>query len=146
MDNSSSDEFADIRSLPPITLHLLLDTDAEPEDIEKATLDLRDSISSSAMPITPTVPISDDLPTGAKPGSALEWGTIILALGGSGGTLAALLGLLKEWLHVRGNATIRVKISDDEIELTGASRPERSGVIEAFIQRHDNPTAPKVTP
>jgi len=75
-------------------------------------------------------------PAGTRGGSALELGALLIGLGGSGALLPVLAGLAQDWLNRRQSGTIRMKIGDDEIELTATSDELRRRALEEFLRRH----------
>ncbi len=61
---------------------------------------------------------------------------LLIALGGSGATLPVLVGLIRDWLMRRGSGVIRLKIGDDEVELTNASSTTQQRALDEFLRRH----------
>ncbi|WP_434482080.1 hypothetical protein OG585_52300 (plasmid) [Streptomyces sp. NBC_01340] len=59
-----------------------------------------------------------------------------MGLGGSGALLPVLVGLVQDWLNRQRSGTIRLKIGDDEIELTATSDEMRQRALEEFLRRH----------
>ncbi|MGW0206124.1 hypothetical protein ACWDZ8_09980 [Streptomyces sp. NPDC003233] len=74
-------------------------------------------------------------PPGSRSTGALELGKLVIGLGGTGALLPALVGLAQDWLN-RRSASLRIKIGDDEIELTSASDEMRQRALEEFLRRH----------
>jgi hypothetical protein len=78
-------------------------------------------------------------PSGARTGSAVELGALLIALGGAGATLPALIALLQAWLQRRNAGEIRLKIGDDELVITGGVPDEtRRQIVDAFLRRHES--------
>lgn len=77
-----------------------------------------------------------DAPPGTRTGGAVEVGALLIGLGGTGATLPVLIGLLRDWLSRRSSGTLRLKIGEDELELTGADEAMRQRALEDFLQRH----------
>lgn len=75
-------------------------------------------------------------PPGTRSSGAVETGALVIGLGGSGALLPVLVGLVQDWLNRRRSGTIRLKIGDDEIELTAISDEMRQRVLEEFLRRH----------
>jgi hypothetical protein len=75
-------------------------------------------------------------PPGSRGSGAVELGALVIGLGGSGALLPVLVGLVQDWLNRRRSGTIRLKIGDDEIELTRASDEMRQHALEEFLRRH----------
>jgi len=74
-----------------------------------------------------------EAPDGAK-GGPVEWGTLVVSVVSSG-ALTALINLANAWLGRRRGGTIRVKIGDDELELTGATTDEQQRLVDAWLAR-----------
>ncbi|MFE6482017.1 hypothetical protein ACFVGN_03585 [Streptomyces sp. NPDC057757] len=75
-------------------------------------------------------------PAGTRGGDAVEVGALLIGLGGSGALLPLLVGLVQDWLHRRRSGSIRLKIGDDELELTAASEEMQRRALEGFLRRH----------
>lgn len=75
-------------------------------------------------------------PPGARSSNTLELGALVIGLGGSGALLPVLVGLVQDWLNRRRSGTIRLKIGDDEIELSTSSDEMRQRALEEFLRRH----------
>ena len=63
-------------------------------------------------------------------------GALLIALGGSGATLPVLVGLVRDWLTRRGSGLVRLKIGDDELEVTQASSAMQQRALDEFLSRH----------
>ncbi|MFJ4836060.1 hypothetical protein ACIP79_40105 [Streptomyces sp. NPDC088747] len=75
-------------------------------------------------------------PAGTRGGDAVELGALLIGLGGSGALLPLLVGLVQDWLHRRRSGSIRLKIGDDELELTAVSDEMQRRALEDFLRRH----------
>ncbi|MFC9679023.1 hypothetical protein [Streptomyces sp. NPDC056948] len=75
-------------------------------------------------------------PPGSRSTEAVQLGALILDLGGSGALLPALAAVVQDWLNRRRSGSIRLKISEDEIELTGVSDEVGQRALEEFVRRH----------
>ncbi|MCX4460315.1 hypothetical protein OOK58_56195 [Streptomyces sp. NBC_01728] len=75
-------------------------------------------------------------PSGTRSGDAVELGALLIGFGGSGALLPVLVGLVQDWLNRQRSGTIRLKIGDDEIELTATSDEMRQRALEEFLRRH----------
>jgi hypothetical protein len=69
---------------------------------------------------------------GAKAVDLAVVGEVIVALGGAGGAVTALVGVLRAWIKREKGRKIRVVVGDREIELTGARREEERELISLF--------------
>jgi hypothetical protein len=71
-------------------------------------------------------------PPGAKSGSAVSLGTIIVTLSDSV-VLAALVGLLRGWVQQHSGRKLRVRIGENELEIKGALGEREDRRIEEFL-------------
>jgi membrane-associated two-gene conflict system component 1 (EACC1) len=120
-----------------IPVELVLDTgDDDPEYVEEqlqyllaelSQLDLA-SIDRALSPLPPQ--------PGTRSSGALELGALVIGLGSSGALLPVLVSCVQDWLNRRRSGTIRIKIGDDEIELTASSDEMRQRALEDFLRRH----------
>jgi hypothetical protein len=76
-------------------------------------------------------------PAGARADAAFELGALVVALGGSGALLPALVGLARDWIARRRSGTIRITIGDDTLELTATTDAMGRRALEEFLRRHD---------
>ncbi|MFK4106161.1 hypothetical protein ACI2L1_40120 [Streptomyces sp. NPDC019531] len=123
-------------SVAGMPVELVLDgEDGDPEYVEEqlqyllAELDQLDVESIERVVGAPA-------PSGTRSGDAVQLGAVLIALGGSGALLPVVVGLVKDWLTRRSSFTIRLKIGDDEIELTGASDQMGQRALDEFLRRH----------
>jgi hypothetical protein len=73
---------------------------------------------------------------GRKAGDLVQWGQLIIALGGAGGALTVLVGALQSWLSRDERRTITLEVGGDKIVLTGLSESEQGRLIDAWLRRH----------
>lgn len=60
-----------------------------------------------------------EAPEGAKAAGVIDWGGLLIALGGSGGVLAGLVGALTSWIKRNQGTKARLKVGSCDIELSG---------------------------
>jgi hypothetical protein len=75
-------------------------------------------------------------PPGSRSTEAVQLGALMLGLGGSGALLPVLAAVVQDWLNRRRSGSVRMKIGEDEIELTGASDEVQRRALEEFLRRH----------
>ncbi|MEV5491742.1 hypothetical protein AB0L47_27800 [Streptomyces bobili] len=75
-------------------------------------------------------------PPGSRSTEAVQLGALLLGLGGSGALLPVLAALVQDWLNRRRSGYVRLKIGEDEIELTGVSDEVQQRALEEFLRRH----------
>ena len=109
---------------------------ADEDDLERlaeSTYQLRRELLEldvEAVSVRPSGPA----PSGTKGGDALAVGELIVQV--SVAVLPALLASVQAWVSRLGSQKIRIKVGDDEIELSGPmSSAERSALIKAFADR-----------
>ncbi|UED84093.1 effector-associated constant component EACC1 [Streptomyces profundus] len=119
-----------------IPIHLVLDTGvgdrAHAEEQLQYLIDELSQLDVASIE-RPTAPAP---PSGARGPGALELSALVIGLGGSGALLPVLVGLVQDWLARRRTGTIRIRIGDDEIELTASSDEMRQRALEEFLRRH----------
>ena len=109
---------------------------ADEDDLERlaeSTYQLRRELLEldvEAVSVRPSGPA----PSGTKGGDALAVGELIVQV--SVAVLPALLASVQAWVSRLGSQKIRIKVGDDEIELSGPmSSAERHALIKAFTDR-----------
>ncbi|GAA2254953.1 effector-associated constant component EACC1 [Streptomyces indiaensis] len=118
-------------------VELVLDTmDGDPEHTEEELQYLLAELQQIDLASVDRVS-SAPAPSGTRSGDAVELGALLIGLGGSGALLPVLVGLVQDWLNRQRSATIRLKIGDDEIELTTACDDMRQRALEEFLRRHE---------
>jgi hypothetical protein len=115
---------------------LVIDTgDEDLEFLESAMQSL--IVELDALGLEEIVRPTETAPPGTRGLGAFELGTLLVTVGGAGATIPALIGLLHDWLRRRNTGVIRVKIGEDEIELTGAPEATQKRLVEEFLSRHE---------
>lgn len=119
-----------------IRVELMLDTrDGDAEQTEEELQYLLAELSELELPSIDRV-TRGPAPDGSRSGDAVEVGALLIGLGGSGALLPVLVGLAQDWLGRRRSGSIRMKIGDDELELTAASDEMQRHTLEEFLRRH----------
>ena len=102
------------------------------EEVAELALRLRDElheVDGASVRLAREAPA----PPGAK-GAAVEWGTLLVGVVSSG-ALTALVTTATSWLGRQRGGSVRVRIGDDELELTGATSEEQRRLVEAWLAR-----------
>jgi len=78
-------------------------------------------------------------PGGAKAAAAIDWGSLLVALGTSGGVLTSLVGALVSWVRRNQGASLNLRAGDCEVELrgTGMNLAEIQQVLETCLKERD---------
>lgn len=79
---------------------------------------------------------TDDLPQNARAVDAFDAGSLMVVAAGSRLILKSLFGLIQDWLARRQSGAVKIKIDDDELTLTYASKSAQKQALDAFISRH----------
>ncbi len=76
------------------------------------------------------------LPTeeNTRPGLVIDWTTLLVALASSG-ALTAVVTTVQMWLLRNQGRTVKLKLGDDELELSGLSREEQENTIQMWLNR-----------
>jgi Effector Associated Constant Component 1 len=72
---------------------------------------------------------------GTRSGAAVAAGTF-LGLVASPVFLRAVVDVVKSWLERPKRGSVTIKIGDDSIELTAATRAQQDELVQAFLDRH----------
>ena len=119
-----------------IQVRLVLDTeDGDPERSEEDLQYLLDELAQidiASIERESTGPA----PPGTRGAGVDAAGALLIALGGSGATLPVLVELIRDWLTRRGSGAVRLKIGEDEVELTHASSAMQQRVLDEFLSHH----------
>ncbi|MFC8715953.1 hypothetical protein [Kitasatospora sp. NPDC057198] len=81
-------------------------------------------------------------PEGTRAGDLTSYTQLIVAVTGGATTLRALIALLQDWLARRNSGTVELKLGENELTITQASRQTQREAVAAFLER----TAPAVDP
>ncbi|WP_461036939.1 effector-associated constant component EACC1 [Streptomyces mayteni] len=120
-----------------ISVGLVLDTgDGDPEHVEEQLQYLLAELSQLELDSIDRAPSPHPPPARTRGLEAAELGALVIGLGGGGALLPVLLGLVQDWLNRRRAGTIRIRIGDDEIELTASTDEMRQRALEEFLRRH----------
>jgi Effector Associated Constant Component 1 len=107
--------------------------DADDEELAELALRLRDDLQ--ALDVGPVqLSRGGTAPAGAKSVDPIEWGTLLVAIGSSP-ALLTLIRTANAWLARQRQGRVRVKIGDDELELTGASTDDQRRLIDDWLAR-----------
>jgi len=107
--------------------------DGDEEEIAELALRLRDELREVDGAASVRLARDAPAPPGAK-GAAVEWGTLLVGVVSSG-ALTALVTTASSWLGRQRGGSVRVRIGDDELELTGATSEEQRRLVDAWLAR-----------
>lgn len=81
-------------------------------------------------------PPAGPAPSGAKAGSGLNWGQLLITLAGSGSILVDVVTAVDSWIKSQGERSVKLEIGGDRLELTGVSTEVQKAAIRHWIERH----------
>jgi len=119
----------------PIELVVQVDAgpEADEEELAELSLSLRDDLAELDVESV-RLARGGPAPPGAKSVDPLELGTLVVTVVSSG-TLRALIDTANGWASRRRGGTLRVRIGEDELVLTGVSSDHHERVIEDWLTR-----------
>jgi hypothetical protein len=107
--------------------------DADEEEVAELALRLRDDLEALDVGSV-ELSRSGTAPAGAKSVDPIEWGTLLVAIGSSP-ALMTLIRTANAWIARQRQGRVRVKIGEDELELTGASTDDQRRLIDDWLAR-----------
>ncbi|HEY5848675.1 MAG TPA: hypothetical protein VIT42_17980 [Microlunatus sp.] len=119
-------------------LRLIAEPGADPDEIERSNRQLLSELKELDIEDLRSGAIAN-APAGSKGAEIVTTGEWLLTLSASGGVLATVVGILRDWLGRRRSANkLSVTIDGDTITLDRASDAEREALIETFVSRHSH--------
>jgi hypothetical protein len=110
--------------------------DVHPEEAARLGTRLRRELMELDIGSVATVASANAAPAGTKGVDVAEWGSLLVTLS-SGGVLAHLVGVLRDWLKRQsGDHTVSVTIDGDKMNLSNATAQEQARLVEAYVRRH----------
>jgi hypothetical protein len=121
-----------------VTLGIEAGPDADQAELAELALALREDLRDVDLESV-QLASGGERPTGAKSGDVMAWGTLVVGIASSG-ALTALINAVSAWITRQRSASVRLKIGDDELELTGASSDDQRRLIDAWLARRSAAT------
>lgn len=114
----------------------IAEVDADAEQLEELTLALREEILT--LDVESVVARSvGEAPPGTRGVDAAAVGALVVSVAPAVGALARLVTTVVDWLRRGGTQrTVRLKIGDDELELSGASSAMQQQLAMDWIRAH----------
>jgi Effector Associated Constant Component 1 len=75
------------------------------------------------------------VPSGAKSGTAVSLGTIVVTLSDSA-VLAALVGVLRTWARRGSDRKVTIQLGKDKLEIKGTLDEREAGLIARWLDQH----------
>jgi hypothetical protein len=112
---------------------LELDPGADAAEVEERTLQLREELLELDVDDVQQPSVGPP-PEGAKGVEGALLGTLVLTAGRE--AVSAVVHLIAGWLSRGGARSIKLRIGDDLLELSDASKEQQQQAMEAFLARH----------
>jgi Effector Associated Constant Component 1 len=119
-------------------LHVELFVDPDDQDIQRTADDTVSLLEQLRQLDIESVqaPASNESPPGTRGAAGYEIGSLVVVAAATKLVLGSLIGLLRDWLARRQSGSIKIKVGDDELTLTYASREAQKQALDAFIERN----------
>jgi hypothetical protein len=118
-----------------VILEVGTDESLDAEELVAITDELQEELLDANVNDVRTL-ASGEPPRGAKAGEALEFGTLIVTL--SPIILESVVGIVRSWVSRRGSRSIKMKIGEDTLEMSGLTSQEQSRLIEEWLERNSD--------
>jgi hypothetical protein len=118
-----------------LRLEVGADENLDAEELVAITDELQEELLDANVNDVRTL-ASGEPPTGAKAGEVLEFGTLIVTL--SPIILESVVGIVRSWVSRRGSRSIKMKIGEDTLEMSGLTSQEQSRLIEEWLERNSD--------
>jgi hypothetical protein len=118
-----------------IQLELHLPEGADAEDLDAATVRLRDDLLE--LDVDRVDRIADvEAPPGARSGEIAALGELLLLLARNAEVLTSVVASLQAWLGRDAGRSVKLVLDGDSLEVTGVSSREQERLISAWIASH----------
>jgi hypothetical protein len=112
---------------------IVADQDADVEELARLSRQLRDELLE--LDLDRVDYAAGQAPDGAKSGTAMSVGTLILTLSDSA-VLAAAVGVLRAWVRRGSGRAVTVQVGKDKLEITGKLDEREADLISKFLDQH----------
>jgi hypothetical protein len=118
-----------------LELQLDLDDQADAEELDALTSGLRRQLLQLDVESVERAE-GPPPPPGARAAEAISLGTLLVTLASTPEVLRALLGTVRAWLSRSAARSVKVKLGDSELEVTGISSEQQQRLIADWISHH----------
>jgi hypothetical protein len=118
-----------------LELQLDLDDQADAEELDALTSGLRRQLLQLDVESVERAE-GPPPPPGARAAEAISLGTLLVTLTSTPELLRALLGSVRAWLSRSAARSVKVKLGDSELEVTGISSEQQQRLIADWISHH----------
>ena len=77
-----------------------------------------------------------EAPEGSRAIEIAALGALIVKLASHPDVIRSVVDTVRSWLTRKRSGTVKLKLGDDELELTGVSSEQQQQLIDAWIERH----------
>lgn len=123
-------------ALPALLVTIDAGPDATAEELELWSRQLRAELLGLGSVVVDLATVAS--PPGSKALTGIDAGSLVVHLSDSA-VLAALVGVLSEWVRRATSRKVTVRTSDDEesIEIDGAARQDVVAALQAWVSEHE---------
>jgi len=116
------------------TLEVQLDVGAgdDPEELDELTASLHGQLLE--LDVEAVDRPRGDAPPGTRAADAAELGKLMVTFGPT--VLGSVVQTIRTWLSRGRGRSVKLRLGDDAIEVTGASSEQQEQLIAAFLARH----------
>jgi hypothetical protein len=119
---------------PTLLVELHLDADADAEELDQLTSNLRRELLELDVEDVQR-PRTGPPPPGTRAVEVAALGALLVSLAKTPAILGGVVDTVRSWLSRGEGRTAKLKLGDDEIELTGISSEQQERLIAAFVAR-----------
>jgi hypothetical protein len=108
-------------------------TDVDDEELTRLSRWLRNELLE--LDVERVDYVTGPAPSGAKSGTAVSLGTMIVTLSDSA-VLAALVGVLRTWVRRGSDRKVTIRLGKDKLEIKGMLGEREAGLITKWLDQH----------
>ena len=117
-----------------LELRLDLDDDADAEELDALTTGLRRTLLELDVEAVDRAP-GPPPPPGARAADASTLGTLLVTLASTPELLRVIVSTVQGWLTRSSARSVKIKLGDSELEVTGVSSKQQERLIDDWIAR-----------
>lgn len=119
--------------LPRLLVEVDVGPDADAEEMERHYGWLQDELLELDLDKVERVTVGPSPPRAKGPGGTA--GMLLLTVSNSA-AVVALIGVLRSWVGRSASRKVTLRVGDDLLELTRASKDDQTRLVTAFLDRH----------
>jgi hypothetical protein len=114
---------------------VIVGDDLEAEQIDELIQQLREELLELDVDSVERIP-AGEAPTSTRAVEIFVLGGLLVKVAESVNALNSAIGTIRDWLSRRGGVKIEIRLGNDVLELSNASRKDEERLIAAFLDRH----------